>query len=95
MKTRRASNDRRETLRKLCVRATELLEDLHEPVTRGQAAHASARRYRAIARGLRVTARDLASIAGKIEFILKSTPLASTARGKSRIRRGVCCTREL
>lgn len=89
MKPRRAGNDGRNTLRKLCVRATELLEDMHEPVTRGQAADAPLRRYHVIARGLKQTANDLASIAGRIEFTLESGPLPDAARRKVRVRRDV------
>jgi hypothetical protein len=88
MKTLRAGNHSRETLRMLCARATELLEDMHEPVARGRAMNASARRYRAIARGLRTTLQELSSIADGIDSILEFGPLPDAARRNLCVRSG-------
>jgi len=61
------SDPARKHLRRLCVAAVCTLEDLHEPIMRGQAASASERRYRAIARELGAAAKTLSRIADAIE----------------------------
>jgi hypothetical protein len=58
-----------ERLRRLCVQATCNLEDTHSPVMRGQAANASARRYRAIVCNLRAAAGEFKRVADAMERI--------------------------
>ena len=66
------SGKARERLHRHCVDAVCALEDLHEPVMRGQSVSASVRRYRAIVRGLRATAAKLCGVAALIERDLDS-----------------------
>jgi hypothetical protein len=61
------SDPTRKRLRRLCVEAVCTLEDLHEPVMRGQGAPTSEQRYRAIARDLGAAAKTLSRIADAIQ----------------------------
>lgn len=72
------SDQIRERLRRLCVKATCRLEDLHQPVARGQAPSVTAQRYRAIARELRTAAKEFSGIANSIDREL----VANTGRKK-------------
>jgi hypothetical protein len=61
------SDSARKRLRRLCVEAVCVLEDLHVPVMRGQGASTSMQRYRGIARDIGVATKTLSRIAGAIQ----------------------------
>ena len=61
----------RELVSRLFTLATEILEDTHEPMTRGQSVRLPAAEYRSRAALLQQAAQDLKSIAGAIAATLR------------------------
>jgi hypothetical protein len=64
---------RRDLVRRLFTLATEILEDAHEPISKGQGVRHRPSEYRAKAIKLMQVAEDLGSIAGAVIGALRST----------------------